>query len=305
MPEINKILIPNKPHLDPIVAVYLLFVYGEEKYPGVKNSKIMFWGEAKHPSEEQVKEFEQSGGLMIDLGGGDFDHHLESENELTETTSELVAKKLGITENPETMQLLAYIREEDLEGLHNRYGELGFLLKNMYKQNYPQLDVVRKAFELLNIFQQGQKEFFIHTREEFEQKAKVENIKGRTRKWKVCVVESDNLQVGNYAITQGKVSVVVQKRSTGHVMILTNKNHRVDLREIVARIRKRDLELRNYDKPIELERLKFYGNNNLIPYWFYHKVLNSFLNGSDAMNKTEATKVPFDEIVKIVFDNLP
>ena len=34
--EIKKVLLPNKPHLDTIAAIYLLEQYGYEKYPGVR-----------------------------------------------------------------------------------------------------------------------------------------------------------------------------------------------------------------------------------------------------------------------------
>ena len=39
----RKILIPNKPHLDPIAAIYLLQEYGEEKFPGIKEAEFYFW----------------------------------------------------------------------------------------------------------------------------------------------------------------------------------------------------------------------------------------------------------------------
>jgi hypothetical protein len=60
------------------------------------------------------------------------------------------------------------------------------------------------------------------------------------------------------------------------------------------------LELRGYDKPIDISKLKFEGKNQLIPIWFYHKSLNSILNGSDALNKTEPTVIPFNDIIRFV-----
>ncbi len=87
-------------------------------------------------------------------------------------------------------------------------------------------------------------------------------------------------------------------------MILTNKFHRIDLREIVAAIRKKELELRGYDKEINMEKLKFEGKNMLVPNWFYHRALNSILNGSDSLNKTEATKINFNDIARFVLYGL-
>ncbi len=41
--EIKKIIIPNKPHLDPIAAIFLLLEYGRDKFPGIEKAEIAFW----------------------------------------------------------------------------------------------------------------------------------------------------------------------------------------------------------------------------------------------------------------------
>jgi len=87
-------------------------------------------------------------------------------------------------------------------------------------------------------------------------------------------------------------------------MILTNKNQRINLKEIVAAIRMRELELSGYNKPVDPVKLQFEGKNSLVPNWFYHKSLNAFLNGSNALNKVEPTKVKFSEIVSFVWNGL-
>ena len=45
--EIKKILIPNKPHLDPIAAIFLLKQYGQKVFPGVDKAEIIFWGRGR------------------------------------------------------------------------------------------------------------------------------------------------------------------------------------------------------------------------------------------------------------------
>ncbi|MFH1523231.1 MAG: hypothetical protein ABIE43_05450 [Patescibacteria group bacterium] len=301
--QINKILIPNKPHLDPIAAIYLLWKYGQEKFPGVESAKINYWEHSNDPSLEEIEVFKNEGVLTIDIGGGLFDHHNKEEAQ-GETSTSLAASYLGILEKPELSALLSYVREDDLEGLHNRFGDLAYLLKVMYKQNIPSDQVVTFALQVINYLQNGQIEWHINVKKEFEEKCKILRTKRYRRKLKIGIIESDNLQVANYGITVKNLSVVMQKRSTGHVMILTNKNHNIDLREIVAAIRKRELELREYDKPIDTKKLSFEGKSQLISYWFYHRSLNSFLNGSDALSKTEATKVPFNEIIRFTMYGL-
>jgi hypothetical protein len=296
--EVKKILIPNKPHLDPIAAIYLLGQYGQEKYPGINSAKIIFWENSHNPSAAEMEKFNFEGVLMIDIGGGLFDHHDSADRKETATCR--VAKYLGIESRPELSALLAYVREDDLEGLHNRYGDLAYIIKCLHKQNVKPAEVVSLAFQYIHCLQEGQKEWHIGVKKEYETKAKILKVKRNQKKLKIAIIESDNAQVANYAITTDNFSVVIQKRSSGHVIILTNKYHRIDLREIVAAIRKKELELRSYNKPIEIDKLKFEGKNQLLPFWFYHRSLNSFLNGSEALNKTEATKLPFNNIIRFV-----
>jgi hypothetical protein len=297
--EVKKILIPNKPHLDPIAAVYLLSQYGQNQFSGINDAKIIFWEEARDPTNEEIKKFSDNGVLLIDVGGSIFDHHDKDEGG-QETTTELVASYLGVDKNPELSALLAYIREDDLAGLHNRYGDLAYLVKSMYKQGIASNDVVSSALGILHYLQVAQYEWHHNVKKEYEEKKKEKIIKRNRNKLKVIIIESDNLQVANYGITQDNAAVVIQKRSSGHVMVLTNKFYRVDLREIVAAIRKKELELSGYNKEIDTEKLKFEGKNMLVPNWFYHRALNSILNGSDSLNKTEATKIDFNDIVRFV-----
>lgn len=301
--QVKSILMPNKPHLDPIVSLYLLRKYGQSQFPGIEQAKIIFWEQSNDPTNDEVKRFRNSGVLILDVGGSLFDHH-EKARGVKETTTSLVASYLRIESNPEVGALLNYIREDDLEGLHNRYGELAYLLKCMHKQNIPSEKVVEVSLKLINIFQNCQLEWHINTKKEYEEKCKIYKIKRFNKKLKVGIIESDNLQIANFGITADNLSVIVQKRSSGHVMILTNKNHHIDLREIIAAIRKRELELSGYDKIIDMEKLQFEGKSNLIPNWFYHRSLNAFLNGSDALVRAEPTKVSFKEIVGFVWYGL-
>lgn len=299
--EIKKILIPNKPHLDPIAAIYLLKQYGKDKFPGIDSAEIIFWENSHDPKPEDINRFKAEKILLIDIGGGLFDHHQGFEKE---TATSLVAVNLGIEKNPELIALLNYVREDDLEGLHNRYGDLAYLIKCFHKQNFASAKIVELGLRLINYFQTSQIEWHYNVKKEYESKCKIYKIKRFNNKMKIGVIESDNSQLANYGITMDNLSAVVQKRSTGHVMILTNKHHRLNLREIVAAIRMRELELSGYNKPIDLAKLQFEGKNSLIPNWFYHRSLNAFLNGSEALNKTEPTKLKLSEIVSFVWNGL-
>jgi hypothetical protein len=297
--NVKKILIPNKPHLDPIAAIYLLLEYGKDRFPCVDRADVIFWEYSYNPSPEEIAKFEKEETLLIDLGGGIFDHH--KEKGANETSTSLVAKYLDIEKRPELTALLSYIQEDDLVGMHNRFGELAYLVKCMHKQGTQLSEVIRFTLQALHFFQETQIDWHHVVKKEFEEKCEVVQIKRNKNKAKMGIIESDNVQVGNYGISVAGFSIIIQKRSTGHVVILTNKHHRVDLREIVAAIRLRELELMGYDKFIDPRKLQFEGKSSQIPFWFYHRSLNAFMNGSDAIAKSEATKIPLNEIVNLVY----
>lgn len=299
--EIKKILIPNKPHLDPIAAVYLLKNYGKDKFPGIDSAEIIFWENSHDPEPQDINRFKNEKILTIDIGGGLFDHHQGINKE---TAVSLAANYLGIEAKPELNALLNYVREDDLAGLHNRFGDLAYLIKCFHKQNIASSKVVELGLRLINYFQSSQIDWYLNVKKEYESKIKIYRVRRFDKKLKIGVVESDNSQLANYGITMDNLAVVVQKHSNGQVMILTNKNQRVNLKEIVAAIRLRELELSGYNKPIDPAKLQFEGKNSLIPNWFYHKSLNAFLNGSSALNKAEPTKLKFSEIVSFVWNGL-
>jgi hypothetical protein len=296
--EIRKIIIPNKPHLDPIAAIYLLLEYGKEKFPGIENAEIIFWEFSHDPNDEEIEKIGSEGGMFIDIGGGMFDHH--GKNGGKETSTSLVAEHLGISGNPELNALLSYIQEDDLEGLHNRYGELAYMVKCMHKQQTDLSRVMDFTMQAIRYFQATQMEWHYVVKGEFEEKCEVIDIKRNKNKAKIGIIESDNVQVANYGLAAANMSMIIQKRSTGHIMILTNKHHRIDLREIVAAIRMRELELMGQAREIDPKKLQFEGKSMQIPFWFYHRSLNAFMNGSDALSKAPATKVPLAEIINLV-----
>ena len=303
MDKISKILIPNKPHLDPVAAIWVLRHYGEQAFPGVKGAPVEFCESNVEYSESERKKIESEGVIMIDLGGGRFDHH-NDQNKIEETSTSLVAEALGIDGNAELSALISYIREDDLQGLHNRFGDLAQLMKVMYKQGIDQWEVIDLALKIIDLFQAGQEQWHFEVKEEYEKKCHLLKVKYHERKIKVGVIISDNMQLGNYGLNVDNLSVVINKRSTGHVAILTNKKHKIDLRQIIAVIRNQEMELRGVKKEADLSRLVFEGSNSQVPNWFYHRSLNAFLNGSDALAKVEPTIIPFKELVYLVLCGL-
>ncbi len=302
--RIEKIMLPNKPQFDPIAAAYILMRYGNDAFPNITNAEIFYWDRAEQPSADDIASWEAEGGIMIDVGGGAFDHHNKRTNGNDATAATLVAEYLGVDNNPELSRLLNYAREDDLEGLHNRYGELPYIIKCMHKQGAPNFKVVESALGALHYMHMVDYSWHHEAAKEFEEKCAIYRVPRGNKKIKIGVIESDNLELAKFGITTRNLAVVVQKRSSGHVGIMTNKHHRIDLREVIAAIRKRELEQRGYARPVDINRLKNEGNHQLVPNWYYHRSLNAFMNGTDALSNVEPTKIDFKTIIGFVLHGI-
>lgn len=289
--RINNVIMPNKPHLDPITAYYLLLRYGTEKYPGISEAKLLFWDSSGDPDAETLKKWNDEGSILIDVAGGEFDHHLIAGG----FSSLLVAKTLSIEESPEMKAILEYLREDDNHGLHNKFGDLAHIVKMMHKQNID----IQKIFDLVFLALNSMIYFDDEAKKEFESRSVIHKVKRGKNKMKVAVIESESRNVAKYAMQNERVGVVIQKRPTGHVMIFTNNLYKIDLRDVIGAIRKKELELAGKEIP-DLRILKKEGKHPDVQHWYYHRSLNAILNGSDALSDTPATKLNIDEIIEIV-----
>ena len=61
-----------------LFVIFLLTKFGQEKYPGIKDSSIEIWQEL--PAGDTLSSLEEKGVLLLDVGGGKFDHHDTNKN---------------------------------------------------------------------------------------------------------------------------------------------------------------------------------------------------------------------------------
>lgn len=298
MKNITQIVLPNQPQFDPLAAYYLLMKYGEEKFPGVKKATMSVWPYAEDPTATQKQEWEQNGIVAIDVGGGSFDHHTKQ----GKTATELVAEALGIAKNPEIQTLLEYAWEDDQHGLHNKYGELPYIIKALYKAGKEVGAVVTVALSLLDVLQEKERHWHIEAKEEWK-KAQVVTVKGE-KKYRVGLIESNDVDVSNYARQMEGMDVVLQRNAAGYTYLFTNKASHVSLKSIVIAVRTRELTLRNTPPERMPGDIGKSGKHPLVPEWYYHPALNALMNGSFAVRETPATKIPWDAMQKIVLDGL-
>lgn len=299
--KIDKIVLPNKPHLDPIVAYYLLMKYGKEYFPGIENADVSLWDKGDQPDDETNKKWKENNVLAIDVGEGMFNHH-QSESETTST--QLVAKYLGIDDSDEISALLKYVWEQDTAGLHNQYGDMAYIVKCMYQQGKSIEYVLENVFNILEALQHKEYLWWKVAKDEFEKSGKIIKIKRGKGKMRLAIIKSDDINVSNYARRKEKASIVVQKRTSGHVFVFTEKKYQINLAELAGMLRLKELECQGCDlKSLtdgQMRAIQKQGQHELVSNWYYHPAFNSLMNGSVALKDTSPTKILFDEIIKLV-----
>lgn len=317
MPQpIHTIVIFPRPHPDNIVAILLLWLFGEKEFPGIRKAKIDFWN--KVPEGKTADQLEKEGVLLIDLGGGKFDHHSEEKNKTKgeECATTLVAKYLRIQDDPALEKLIAYVKRDDLEGrgiiskdpLDRAFGLSGIIMN--LNREYPQNP--KKVLELVIPI------FLAHYHEERkrmtvlpevwekiqkEGKADIFEVFQGKKLIKVIMVENDDPSLIGFlrASPKTKADVVAQKLSSGHINIITRQWRKVNLDDVAVMIRV--AEARKKQTILEIKRPEDLAKPNRlngVEEWYYDTVANSIQNGGIQPEGILPTKFEFSQIKEIL-----
>ncbi|MGD0976771.1 MAG: hypothetical protein ABR875_00555 [Minisyncoccia bacterium] len=307
----NKIILPVRPQPDTIVAIFILKIFGSKQFSGIENARVEIWPIV--PKEKSAEEFENEGHILIDTGGGRFDHH-NKEHQIT--ASQLVVDFLEINDDPTLTKLLEYAKRDDFFGkgtissdpIDRAFG-LSALIAALNK-SYPDNPnfVVNTILPIIAAHYNEEKRRFEEFPNELEQK-KLEGkvvefaAKQRDKKLKIIMIESDNIGMPGYLRSQigGRFDVVVQRREAGFVNILTRPTKRIDLRSLVALIRVREAEHAGIGLSSKLFDLIQSGRISEVNNWYYDTATNSILNGgSTPTPDIEPTKISWDELAQVV-----
>lgn len=317
MTRVKAVVMYPRPHPDPICALFLLREFGADKFPGVREAKLEFWNAL--PEGRSTAELEAEGYVLIDVGGGKFDHHQASDS--YETAATLVAKDLGVADLPALKKLLTYVRRDDLEGR-------GIVSK----------DVVDRAFGLsaitmnLNRAYPGHPEYVVemvlrilaaHYLEEYTRKVLLprewERLLREGKVWqfrvaaaqgpiRVVVLESDTVALVGFvrAVQAIRADVVVQRRSSGHTNIVTRQREpRLDLRPVVAALRQAEARLLGVSlEGFSPEQLFAAGRLEAVPMWYYDTAANTIQNGGAAPEGVLPTRLSLARVQAVLEQSL-
>ncbi len=299
MQKVEKILTHEKPHLDEIVAIWLLKKFGENEFPGVKTAEISYCSNGG-----EVTKLEE-GILPIGVGGSIFDEHprLNGEKKEDECAATLVAKYLSVDEEPAMEKLLKFVLNSDLKGANNPF-DLAYLVKLLHQQ-YPEQPekVIEWAITGLEAKYYEQLQFWTGTKKEFEDNAQIEEVQGpHGRMLKIVTIASDDEQMSKYARSSHGCSaaIVIQKWSSGNVQIFTNKQHRLTLYDVAQMIRYEEQKKKGNVVTTEWKILSSEGKVEGAEEWYYHHSSQTLFNGSLTAKNVPPTKLALEQIRRIV-----
>lgn len=303
MKKVQVIATHHQPHLDEIVAIWLLRMFGEVLFPGVSGARLEYW--SADQIKESVEKLEEEGVLLVGIGGGRFDEHptVDQDRKTGECAATLVAEALGLMEAPDLKKILGFVVQVDLKGSSSPF-DLSAVTKVMYTA-YPEDPdlVVEWATRAIVAKYEEQKRFFSSTKEEFERRARHEITPGpKLAPVKLVVIQSDDGQVNQYARSAygGCCDVIVQQTSTGNVQIYSRKQSGIMLRDAIRMIRIEEMRCKGIDPECSWDELGAEGTIRGAEEWFYQESGQMLLNGSKTAQGVPPTNLSLEEIRAII-----
>lgn len=306
----TKIVLPTRTQPDTLVTIFILQTLGEERFPGVRDAKMHIW--QVMPAGETEDSLDRAGTILLDIGGGKFDHHDRSEKT---TTADLVAEHLGVKDDPALAKLLEYARRDDFYGkgtistdsIDRALGLSGLVAALNKDYVRDQAKVMEIVMPLLGAHYH---EEVRRTRElpaEFAEKlkrneAETLEVKQREKKLKVVMVVSESASLSGYLRSQGggRFDVVAQWLPSGHVNILTRPTKRVDLRSLAVLLRLEEATRAGRELTLAPQALAAAGRIVGIPEWYYDPATNSIQNGGLNPKDIAPTRIARTDFRKIL-----
>ncbi|MEK7570141.1 MAG: hypothetical protein AAB515_01715 [Patescibacteria group bacterium] len=240
--------------------------------------------------------------LQLGVGGGAFDEHPTTDNpaKAEDCCTTLMARSLGLSDQPELVQLQKFIFNVDVKGNGSPF-DLYNLVKQLNEAhpNDPQ-KVIDWAFLALDAKHAEQLDFV--ESQEAVRMARVITAQNHTGdQYSILIVESDHGSVVRAAshMLQRDWVALVQRRSNGHTMVFTNKRMPVVLSEVAKHIRIAELGARGRTEPIPAQDFYKEGFMRDIP-WFYNPRGEMLLNGSNTTPNVEPSKLTADQVAACV-----
>lgn len=219
-------------HPDELIAIWLMKKYGENMFPGIGNARTIFInaGHNKAYLGKTAVEHANNGILLVDVGGGAFDHSKDGQN----CSAARVAQALQIT-NLDEMALVAYALKNDLAGKTNEM-DFARLLKEISRHPDAYADrVMSWGFNVLDAFAANP---VPATNNKEERRTRLKMNQKMTdmviAEWIMKIVSEDR-SFDRRVVEELKFSRDIENGQTASIVYLLDKMHR-QLPETMAEI---------------------------------------------------------------------
>lgn len=307
---INKIYIPSRIQVDTSIAIFLLKKFGKEKFPGIEDSSIQI--EPVLDESKSEKDFLSEGIFLLDVGGENFDHH---KKDFQTTCSSLVSKYLNLENDKTINKLLILAERDDVSGkgiisndmIDKSFGLPGLIVSLNRTHNNEPNEVYKIISPLLEAHYQDELNSTEGLPKEIEQRKKENNffdfsVLYKGRPVHVCMTTSDDSTMTGYLRSKrgGDFDVVALWRNSGHINIITKQFQKLDLRSLVALIRKSEAMMQG----ISLDDMDYLASSqriNEVPNWYYDTATNSIQNGGITPTKNiSPTKISKESMIQLL-----
>ncbi|MFA6095442.1 MAG: hypothetical protein WC767_01210 [Candidatus Paceibacterota bacterium] len=301
MAKISKILLPSRPQSDTTVSIFLVQAFGAKDFGTIE--KLAVDSSSGLPAGETFESLLSKGVLALDMGGGEFDHHGKIP---AITCSELLAKKLGVLDDPALSKLFQYVRRCDMQGkgiistdpIDKAFGLPGLITALNKTHSDDPTYVVSTMLPLIAAHHEEENRRTKEMPKEFEEavkarKADIFEVRQRDKKLKVIIIETENMSMLGYLRSQmgGAFDVVARRSASGHVNILTRPTKKVDLRSLALVIRLEEGNKRGGALNDDPRHLSSAGKIPEVSNWYYDTATNSLLNGGSNPKDAEPTAI--------------
>lgn len=280
--SIAPVMSHRRPHLDELCAMWLIKRYGTFDF---------------------VEQHLEDGVVKLGIGHGRLDEHRANGKRMAwDCCATLVAKALGIFNDPCLKKILLYVRHRDAHaGAHPM--EIEPLVKLLHRGKMDTLDILAWLEIVFDALYEEQMTFLTEGKKAFEAaNTLVKEIFGPNGvSIKLAVIHSEEELVSKYARAEigGNCAVVIQVLETGHISIFGSRRHGINLVEVIQLLRYKEQEVKGKIIITHWQDLRVPGKNPAIEEWY---LLGDgvVLNSSLTVPGVPATEIPLEQIVEAV-----
>ena len=240
---VKRLAIHPSPHLEEILALWLLRTFGQEVFPGVQNAMLVFWpfGEGT-PDGRPIAAHEAEGTLALGTALSRLDDHKvrHATPGVITCSAQLVAEALGVANDPALQDMLEYVSKIDSRGGASMF-DLANIVKLLQDRDLGVMpddpkQVIYWAWRGIKALYWNQQRFLQSARQEWARKASVWEASYRSKTLRIGEIYSGDRRIQQVGRFFGHCDVVVQhgprEGESGNSQIYINQRIRVPQRVV-------------------------------------------------------------------------